>query len=327
MSSILVADRHLKLPRTYEWNTAFEQTLGGKQVLSAAYVGAIGRKLLRATNILVDPTVNPNFSYINLTDNSATSDYHALQVKFERRLSQDLQALASYTWSHSIDIASTDAAFNYLSTPSSIANPQIDRGNSDFDIRHAFTAGVTYNLPSPRGDTTAHAALGGWSVDGFVLARSSPPVNVTAGYSFADGAEFQFRPNIVPGQPLELYGSKYPGGKILNSAAFAAPPQGQQGDLGRNALRGFGAFQTDFAVQRQFRLTERMQLRFRGEFFNIFNHPNFGPPVGDLTSSQFGYSTATLNSSLGSGGANGGLNPLYQIGGPRSIQLAVKLQF
>ncbi len=92
-------------------------------------------------------------------------------------------------------------------------------------------------------------------------------------------------------------------------------------------LRGFGAAQADLAFQRQFHLTERMQLRFRGEFFNIFNHPNFGPPTNNLTSPLFGYSTATLASSLGSGGANGGLNPLYQIGGPRSIQLALKLQF
>jgi hypothetical protein len=74
-------------------------------------------------------------------------------------------------------------------------------------------------------------------------------------------------------------------------------------------------------------LTERVALRVRGEFFNIFNHPNFGPPVGDLTSSQFGYSTQTLASSLGSGGTNGGFNPLYQIGGSRSIQFALKLQF
>jgi hypothetical protein len=70
-------------------------------------------------------------------------------MKFERQLSRGLQALASYTWSHSIDIASTDAFANYLNTPRSVANPNIDRGNSDFDVRHAFTAGVTYNLPSP----------------------------------------------------------------------------------------------------------------------------------------------------------------------------------
>jgi hypothetical protein len=92
-------------------------------------------------------------------------------------------------------------------------------------------------------------------------------------------------------------------------------------------LRGFGAWQADLAFQRQFRLTEKMGLRFRGEFFNIFNHPNFGPPDNNITDALFGYSTATLASSLGSGGANGGLNPLYQIGGPRSIQLALKLQF
>jgi hypothetical protein len=92
-------------------------------------------------------------------------------------------------------------------------------------------------------------------------------------------------------------------------------------------LRGFGAWQADVAFQRQFHLTEKMALRFRGEFFNLFNHPHFGNPNNSLTSPLFGQSTQTLASSLGSGGANGGLNPLYQIGGPRSIQLALKLQF
>jgi hypothetical protein len=92
-------------------------------------------------------------------------------------------------------------------------------------------------------------------------------------------------------------------------------------------LRGFGAWQADFAVQRQFHFTERVGLRFRSEFFNIFNHPNFVPPNNSLISPLFGHSTQTLASSLGSGGPNGGFNPLYQIGGPRSIQLALKLQF
>jgi hypothetical protein len=108
---------------------------------------------------------------------------------------------------------------------------------------------------------------------------------------------------------------------------FCPPAAGQQGDFGRNVLRGFGASQADLAFQREFHFTEKVQVRFRGEFFNIFNHANFGPPIGDLTSPQFGYSSSTLASSLGSGGPNGGLNPLYQIGGPRSIQLALRLQF
>jgi hypothetical protein len=324
VGTMLAADPTLVLPRTYEWNGAFEQLMGSNQTLSLTYIGAVGRDLLRNTN-LVSP--NSNFGFIGATMNSATSDYQALQIKFQRRLSQGFQALASYTFSHSIDIASTDAFANYLNTPSSVANPNIDRGNSDFDIRHAFTAGVTYNLPSPGWNDIAHAALGGWSVDGFIFARSAPPVNVTSGIYFADGIALNPRPNVVPGVPLEFYAPQYPGGKILNKAAFTAVPNGQQGDFPRNFLRAFGAAQADIAFQRQFHLTERVQLHFRGEFFNIFNHPNFGPPDNNITDAFFGYSTATLASSLGSGGANGGLNPLYQIGGPRSIQLALKLQF
>ena len=124
-----------------------------------------------------------------------------------------------------------------------------------------------------------------------------------------------------------LYGAQYPGGKAFNPAAFTPAPVGQQGDFGRDVLRGFGAWQADVAFQRQFSLTEKVALRFRGELFNVFNHPSFGPPDNNLADALFGQSTQTLASSLGSGGANGGLNPLYQIGGPRSVQLALKLQF
>jgi len=92
-------------------------------------------------------------------------------------------------------------------------------------------------------------------------------------------------------------------------------------------LRGFGTSQLDLAVQRQFHITDNVALRFRSEFFNIFNHPNFGSPNNSLTSSLFGRSTQTLANRLGSGGPNGGFSPLYQIGGPRSIQLALKLLF
>ncbi len=324
VSDILVADPHLELPRTYEWNAALEQSLGQNQILSLTYVGAVGRKLLRVST-LVNP--NPDFQQVDITDNTATSDYHAMQIKFERRLSHGLQVLASYAWAHSIDILSTDAMFNYVGTPAVVGNPHMDRGNSDFDIRHSFAGGVTYNLPSPGWNNMTRAVLGGWSADAFIFARTATPVNITSGFVYSNGIALYPRPNVVPGQPLELYGSQYPGGKILNSAAFSAPPTGQQGDFGRNVLRAFGASQADIAFQRQFHLTERVQLRFRGEFFNIFNHPNFGPADNNITDALFGYSTATLNNSLGSGGANGGLNPLYQIGGPRSIQLALKLQF
>jgi carboxypeptidase family protein/TonB-dependent receptor-like protein len=322
-NTILVADPHLKLPRTYQWNLALEQSLGSRQSLSLNYIGAIGRDLLRIT-VLSDL---PNFQAIELTDNTATSDYHALQLKFERRFSRGLQALASYSFSHSIDIASSDSSANEFNTPGILSSPNVDRGNSDFDIRHAFTAGVTYNLPSPQSQKVFRSIATGWSVDSFVLARSAPPVDVVSGVVFAGGVALNPRPNGVPGMPLEFFGAQYPGGKILNQAAFTAPPKGQQGDFGRNALRGFGAWQADFALQREFRVSEEAGLRFRAEFFNIFNHPNFGSPDNNISDGLFGHSTQTLATSLGTGGPNGGFSPLYQIGGPRSIQLALKLRF
>jgi len=342
VSDIVVADPDLKLPRTYQWNAALEQSMGTSQSLSLTYVGAIGRKLLRVTNLVVDPSVNPDFSFVSVTNNSATSDYHALQLKFERRLSRGLQALASYTWSNSIDIASTDAFANYLNTPSTFGNPKIDRGDSDFDIRHSFTAGVTYSVPALEKNGVAHAALGGWLVDSFITARSAAPVDIAGSISFTSGIALRFRPDITSGIPLYLYGS-YPGGKIINNTPgavaggcpngsvskgpFCPSPSARQGNFPRNVLRGFGTAQWDFGVHRSFPIREAWHLEFRGEFFNVLNHPNFGNPVNDLTSSFFGQSTQTLANSLGSGGANGGFNPLYQIGGPRSIQLALKLQF
>jgi hypothetical protein len=323
VDNLLVADRHLKLPRSYQWNFAWEQSLGSAQRLSLTYVGAIGRDLLR-TRILLGP--NPSFGFVSVTDNGTTSDYHAVQVKVRRRLARGLQGLASYVYSHSIDSASSDA-IRYFNTPDSFVGSAGDRGNSDFDIRHALTAGLTYDLPSPGGGGGVRAILGGWSLSGFTFARSAPPVNVMGAVIFGSGTGLRYRPNVNVGVPLELHGEQYAGGKILNRAAFTAAPAGQQGSLGRNVLRGFGAWQADVALQRRFGITGGVGLLVRAEMFNVFNHANFGPPNGDLSSPLFGRSTQTLASSLGSGGANGGLNPLYQVGGPRSIQLAAKLQF
>src|SRR5262249_30568906 len=155
-------------------------------------------KLLRPTN-LFNP--NPNFQFVSVTDNSATSDYHALQLKFQRRFLRGVERLASYTYSHPIDIFSTHAVSTYLHTPGGGAYQNADRGDSDFDIRHSFTAGVTYDLPSPGSQEVVKAILGGWSLDGFVFARSAPPVNIVGAIYFAAGTALYPRPNVNPGVP------------------------------------------------------------------------------------------------------------------------------
>ncbi len=262
-------DPNMKLPKTYEWNVAVEQSLGTKQSVSLTYVGSAGRHLLRQEDL-----ANPNstFASVFLTTNSAKSDYNSMQAQYQRRLSRGLEALVAYTFSHSIDNASSP---NTGAFPEPQYNPRRDRGPSDFDVRHVFAGSVSYSIPMHSGNTAMRAILGNWSVDGIAKARSALPVNVVSGCAVTtfEGTTCP-RANIVFGQPAYLFGSQYPGGKILNSEAFTAPT-GEQGTLSRNALLGFGMWQLDTAFRRQFDIGDKVHLQFRAEFFNIFNHPNF----------------------------------------------------
>ena len=312
----------LRLPRTFQWSAGLEQPLGSGQTLSLTYVGATGRRLLRQTALL---RPNPNFTVVRIISNESASDYHALQAVYARRVAQGLQAHASYTWSHSIDDDSDDSANGVLFTGATDLSRE--RGPSNFDVRHSFSAAVTFDLPRPAHGKHASVLLRDWSLDAIFRARTATPVNVlqTTGVFVGDLVEAR-RPDLVEGVPLYLEDPSAPGGRRFNPVAFRVTA-GRQGSLGRNALRGFGLTQLDLAVRRQFALSDTARLQVRVEVFNVFNHPNFGDPVGDLGSRLFGLSTQTLARSLGTGGINGGLSPLYQVGGPRSVQLAVRLGF
>jgi hypothetical protein len=341
-------DPHLKLPYTLEWNLAVEQGLGEQQSISTSYIGAAGRRLLQGAQII---SPNPNLAKALLFGNTATSDYNALQLRFNRRMSRGLQALASYTWSHSIDDGSAGSFGNHSNDLPGALNGNANRGPSDFDIRHTFSAGVTYDLPAPKINAFTGAILHGWSLQTFILARSALPVDVSDS-AFAQlsslGVIADIRPDVVPSQLPYLFGSQCtsvfgapcPGGKGFNPAAFTDPPidpvtmlPARQGNLGRNALRGFGVTQWDLGIHRDFPIRETLKLQFRTEMFNVLNHPNFGPPSGSFGSGGFGVSTQMLGQffnggTSGQGNLGGGaFSPLYQLGGPRSIQFALKLAF
>jgi Carboxypeptidase regulatory-like domain/TonB dependent receptor-like, beta-barrel len=324
VSYLAVVDPNHVLPRTYEWNAALERTLGKSDVVTITYVGAAGRKLMRQ-DIYYAP--NPAFTgEFDLMRNDADSSYNALQMQFRHRVTHGLQTLFSYTWAHSIDDASYDAY--YLNVPS--GDSSSERASSDYDIRQTFSGAISYNIPAP-GSGIWKLILGNWSTDSIIYVRTAPPVNVVTGSDpfagFLSGASSVQRPNLVPGIPLWITDPNVAGGREINPAAFTIPTGAVQGNLGRNALRGFGATEVDLTLRRQFKLRERLALQARADLFNIFNHPNFGLPINYLSSPLFGQSTQMLGTSLGSGGQNGGLNPLYQIGGPRSVQLALKLLF
>jgi Carboxypeptidase regulatory-like domain/TonB dependent receptor len=324
VSLLAVVDPNHVLPRTYEWNAAVERSFGKADVLTVTYVGAGGRKLMRQ-DFYYAP--NPIFTgQFALMRNGASANYDALEIQYRHRLSQGLQTLLSYTWSHSIDNVSSDAY--YANVPPGTASS--DRGSSTYDIRQTFSGAVSYNIPAP-GAGIWKSIFENWSTDSIIYARTAPPVNIVTGQNtfglYLSGGTSVQRPNLVPGMPLWISDPNFVGGKRINKAAFTVPTGPVQGNLGRNALNGFGATQVDLTLRRQFKLHERLSLQARADLFNIFNHPNFGPPVNYMTSPLFGQATQMLGASLGAGGQTGGLNPLYQIGGPRSAQLALKLMF
>ena len=250
-----LSDPNLKLPVTYQWNVAVEQSLGAGQSISASYVGAAARSLYLTKNL---SKPNPNFTALNVYSNGGTSDYNALQLQFERRLSRGLQALASYAWSRCLDSGSFDGSTLNGLTVQSVSG---ERGNCEFDIRHAFSSGVTYRIPSPRFDSWSKALFKDWWIDSMFRARSAAPVDITYSRTVVPFGGITLRPDIVPGQPLYLFGNACtasnlgapcPGGRRINKAAFSIPTSDRQGSLARNTLRGFSVWQFDMALRRQF---------------------------------------------------------------------------
>jgi hypothetical protein len=253
-----------------------------------------------------------------------------------------------------------------LPTPSTLAGGRpiaLLRGNSDFDIRHLVAFSVVYDIPSPKGGM-APTFFGHWSIDPIFHYQTAAPIDILTGVSGSiGGTGYAQRPNLIPGVPVYVHGSDCaaqnggqgcPGDLQFNIApvsasaaasagclaptatnakgAFCSPlPVGSQtvsGNLGRNVLRGFPIGELDFSMHRDFPIHESIHLRFQADMFNVFNHPNFGAPGGTVNSPTFGATTQMANSSLGAGNSGGaGFNPIFNTGGPRNFQFALKLFF
>jgi hypothetical protein len=340
---------NLKLPYSFQWNVALEKSFGGTQAVSATYVGQSGRRLLR-NEALFEP--NSNFDGgVYLDANDARSNYNALQVQYRRSLSGGLQALLNYSWSHSLDNASNDVL---LGLPNTVVSGASDYASSDFDVRQSFSGALRYSIPSAARSGLLSLLTKDWSIDTVIVARTGFPFNATlTSVSLDPGGNATTRPDRVAGQPLYLYGAQCaselqasgglgnlapgepcPGGKGLNPSAFSMPSTIRQGTEGRNDILGFGLTEVDLSVGRQFPITERINLQFRADAFNILNHPNFANPAGPMSQNSNGVlvfngggvAGTMLNQGLSSG-LGGGLSPLFQEGGPRSLQLSLRLSF
>ncbi|HEX6650397.1 MAG TPA: TonB-dependent receptor, partial [Pyrinomonadaceae bacterium] len=321
---LMAFEPQLKLPYTVNWNVTLERALNRPSVISVAYVGSSGQRLLHTATWFDQ---NAAFPFLRLTTNRGTSDRRALQFTFDRSYVRGLEARISYTWSHSTDNVVRDSERNIIMTS---LNPQLDRGPSDFDIHHQLTGFLTYSLPVPFSEGLGYTLLRNWTLDSIFNARSAKPLNVLYWFPTSIGVAY-FRPDVVSGEPLYVLDPAVAGSRRLNEAAFVIPAALQQGTSGRNSLRGFPFYQIDLGLRRRFHFTDDFSLQIQADAFNLLNQVNFEDPLGnDLVIGSplrpnlaFGESTSLSGRSL----AGGGFASFYRPGGARTLRFSVKLIF
>ncbi|MBO0719572.1 MAG: TonB-dependent receptor [Blastocatellia bacterium] len=281
-------DIDFRTPYLQQWNFGIQQLLTRNLLIEAQYLGSKGTKLY--TNIFFNtpdpsplplPTVAARSSFPNLGNNSlqasaGSSNYNALVLRVEKRLSSGLMVMGSYTFSKSID---NDSLGN------SVASSNLDQSNiksleralSSFDIRHRMVVSFTYDLPFNSRNKPLNAALGHWQAGGIVTLQSGQPFTVNINTDRANNGLLNQRPDLV-GDP-NLPGDQRTVERWFNTAAFVMQPIGTLGTAGRNILEGPGTNTVDFSLLKNISLSERRRLQFRAEFFNLFNHPNFDIPT------------------------------------------------
>jgi carboxypeptidase family protein len=310
-------DVNYQTPYAIQYNLNVQHELNKNLLAEVAYVGRRGLNASRPVNINQIVAVNSlAATQLGLAvgsrpfDNSGLpagarfandvisqqfngqATYHSLQTRLERRLNNGTSFLASYTWSKSIDdVSGIGTGFDDLAQDS--YNLAAQRAVSNFDIPHKFVFSSTWALPFGQNrrflktpGPVVSALFNDWQVNGILTYQSGQPFTVTIGAFDAGTGISNRRPNQV-GDPYE----NVPAGFAFNPAAFAAPPAGQFGSVGRNTLRADNYFNTDFALLKNFRLSplgEAGAIEFRAEVFNIFNNPSFTLPVSSLSNAAFG---------------------------------------
>jgi Carboxypeptidase regulatory-like domain len=300
---------------------------------------------------------DPRFSAVTQLSTGENSNYNGLQLTAMKRLGHGLQGQVNYTWSHCMDTVSNGGFLQF--SAGGILSPlpgelSRDYGPCDYDIRHNLNAQYVYQLPIKVRNHQLAYALNGWQISGTMFWHSGVPFSVlstpysASGNGIVQGSGPQFA-SIVPGEPLYTHhpipGVTQPGTiQWLNPNAFVSavdPSTGQCyggdnsqhcqfGNLGRNALRGPDFFWSDFYLTKWFPLTERVKLRIEAQFFNIFNHPNFGLPsmvlagIPGKPSTQTGFGALTYTTSPPTGLLGVGLGGDSS---PRMIAFQARLEF
>jgi len=294
------------------WNLNVQRELTSRLALLAGYIGSKGTHLISRLNInqpvngvrpfpklAASSPILPGTTLGNITqvESAGNSSYNALWITAAQRLSKSLEFNASYTWSKSLD-------YNSFSTSGIVGqdayNLRGDRGPSDYDARNRFVISALYDLPF-----RSNQWLEGWQIAAIVQSQSGSPVNIVTSNSTLTGVANTVRPNV--NGPITIIGSV---DRWFDTTVFTAVPG--FGNLGRNAVIGPGFNNTDVSIIKNTKVGEKLRVQFRAEFFDVFNHANFGPPGTIVGGATFGRITNTRF-------------PTGETGSSRQIQFAFKL--
>ncbi|MES1261669.1 MAG: carboxypeptidase regulatory-like domain-containing protein [Acidobacteriota bacterium] len=312
-------DRHSRTPYTSQWSFGVQRTVHQDYLFEAEYQGSTGQKLPERRNLNIpgiDPSGTvpiasrvpfPQYGFILLTYNGGWSSYNGLTARVQKRFSKGLFLLASYTWSKSLDLGSTDE-FSAVSA----AFKNWDKGHSSFDVPQRFVLSYVYELPFGRGkqfggniNPILDKVAGGWQVSGISTFSAGQYQTPSLGVDWLNLGSFTTsRPNITGDVTA---GRSLPDG-FVNTAAFSRPATHVEGNGGRNSVEQPGINNWDLGIFKSVRVHERFNTQFRWEMFNAFNHTQFGPANLSLSSATFGKITSALV-------------------GPRRMQLALRVTF
>ncbi|MGB6131493.1 MAG: carboxypeptidase regulatory-like domain-containing protein [Acidobacteriaceae bacterium] len=308
---------HFANPYTVQGNFAVQQDFGAHNALTLNYVGALYRKGVEFNEIYVYP-YNPNFQFVDFETNGLRSAYNSGQFTFQHNWNKGLYAYAGYTWAHDITQNQLNAFTPY------------QKGNSGSDLRNNFNAVLTWDIPYTSGNRAADAFIAHWGVDVRFMARTGFPITLygtKASSAASDGQSVSPGLNFVPNQPLYLHGTyqgaEIPSGVQLNPAAFTSAAVGVNGTVPQNYFRGYGMSQWNTAIRRNFPIHDNLNLQLRAEAFNLINRANFGAIDDYLPDLTFGQATDSLAAALTPGASSA----QYQSGGPRELQMALKILF
>ncbi len=353
-----------------QWSFSLQQEMPSEFVATLSYLGSHGVHLLEQSerNLLAfNPATGaygPETQYPNCAWNASAptgscaigiqwrgsvgmSTYSGLSASLRRPFSSGLLVAANYTWSHEIDNGSNGSGDGDEIQPQNQACQKCETASGAWDARHVINGNAVYQLPFGQGKPMLNqhnlvsAIAGNWEVTTSALARTGFPVNVLTTLDGPDGNQAGVQRPVLTGQSLTPAGGKSVG-QWFNPGAFAIPALNAAGNASvfgnapRNLLRGPGTWQVDMGLGKSFSLWERGRIQFRGEFYNVFNHPQLGQPgatcqgngsTSGITPCESATTFSRISNTINLNTAI--VNPITPVGSgtPREIQLALRFDF